>query len=63
MAMERWCVGARYTGDCDRKPCIRGALFQDAGDDSIARFPALFSAVSDSPREYAALHSAALVAV
>jgi hypothetical protein len=36
MAMERWCVGARYR-------CIADALIQDAGDDSIARFSALFS--------------------
>jgi len=35
MAMERWCVGAQYR-------CIADALFQDAGDDSIARFFALF---------------------
>jgi hypothetical protein len=36
MAMERWCVGARYR-------CIADALIQDAGDDSIASFSALFS--------------------
>jgi hypothetical protein len=27
--------------------CIGGALFQDAGDDSIARFSALFSMIAD----------------
>jgi hypothetical protein len=36
MAMERWCVGARVRW-------FAGALIQDAGDDSIARFCALFS--------------------
>jgi hypothetical protein len=47
MAMERWCVGARNR-------CIADALFQDAGDDSIARFSALFSMACSivlSPRD------------
>jgi hypothetical protein len=36
MAMERWCVGARVRW-------FTGALIQNAGDDSIARFSPSFS--------------------
>jgi hypothetical protein len=35
MAMERWCVGARVRW-------FTGALIQNAGDDSIARFSPSF---------------------